>query len=82
MNCRETLQEAFLYLDGELLSEERRIEISRHLEECRPCLERYGLHREVTVVLARLRGCTRCPDELRSRIIRLFDESSGHTSIS
>ncbi len=80
MNCRETLQEAFLYLDGELLSEERRIEISHHLEECRPCLERYGLHQEVALVLARLRGCTRCPDDLRTRIYSMFDDSTGRST--
>ncbi len=80
MNCKETLEAAFLYLDNELLSEERRIEFSRHLEACRPCLERYGLNREFAVALARLRHCTRCPEQLRTRIIELFDESSGRSS--
>jgi mycothiol system anti-sigma-R factor len=80
MNCKETLQVAFLYLDNELLSEEQRIEITRHLEECRPCLECYGLNRELSIALARLKGSTACPERLRMRIIKLFDESSGESA--
>jgi mycothiol system anti-sigma-R factor len=74
MNCRETLEEAYLYLDGELLSQSRRLEIAHHLEECVPCLERYGLEKEVTLIVARLRGSTSCPEELRIRISNLIQE--------
>jgi mycothiol system anti-sigma-R factor len=74
MNCRETLEEAYLYLDEEGLSYERRLEIAHHLEECAPCLERYGLEREVTLIVSRLRGCTTCPPELRIRIANLIQE--------
>jgi len=74
MNCRETLAEAYLYLDDEEMSQERRLEIAHHLEECRPCLERYGLEREITLLVARLKGSTRCPSELRVRIANLIQE--------
>lgn len=74
MNCRETLTEAYLFLDGEILSESRRLEIAHHLEECAPCLQRYGLEKEVTLIVARLRGSTRCPSELRVRILKLIQE--------
>ena len=73
--CREVLERAYLFLDGEILSETERIEIERHLEDCAPCLERYGFERETVVVLARLRGKTPCPDALRTRISQLLDES-------
>ncbi|MFN2594432.1 MAG: zf-HC2 domain-containing protein [Actinomycetota bacterium] len=73
-HCRETLARAYLYLDGEVLSEGERHEIWVHLEECKPCYDRVGLDREVTEVLARLRGTHRCPETLRSRLSQLLNE--------
>ncbi|MGH2819001.1 MAG: mycothiol system anti-sigma-R factor [Actinomycetota bacterium] len=72
-HCRETLARAYLFLDGELLSQEERVEIQEHLEECAPCYERLGIEKEVTMLVARLRGSERCPDRLRSRITSLFE---------
>jgi mycothiol system anti-sigma-R factor len=70
--CKETLQRAYLFLDGEVLSESERVEIREHLEACRPCYERYGLEAEITALVAGLRNSQRCPDALRSRITALF----------
>jgi mycothiol system anti-sigma-R factor len=70
--CKETLERAYLFLDGELLSFAERAEIREHLEACRPCYERYGIESEVTTLLAGLRNSQRCPDDLRSRITALF----------
>jgi mycothiol system anti-sigma-R factor len=72
--CRVTLERAYLFLDGELLSEAERLEIKGHLEECKPCLERYGLDSEVTNLLARLSGTQSCPDRLKNRIEGLIAE--------
>ena len=74
-HCRETLEKAYLFLDGEVLSAAERQEIQVHLEECGPCFERYGVDHEVTALLARLRGCTQCPDELRVKIRSLLEEA-------
>ncbi|MEA2476389.1 MAG: hypothetical protein QOC87_588 [Actinomycetota bacterium] len=71
-HCRETLARAYLYLDGELLSEHERHEIWVHLEECKPCFDRVGLDQEVTEIVARLKGTHRCPDALRSRVSELL----------
>ena len=73
-DCRVTLKKAYLYLDGELLSEEERVDIRVHLEECRPCLECYGLEGEVTALVARLKGRQTCPDEVKKRIQSLINE--------
>jgi mycothiol system anti-sigma-R factor len=74
--CRETLQRAYLFLDGESLSEQERIEIQVHLEECEPCLERYGVDKEVTaLIVRRLRGSISCPDSLKSRISQLLHDA-------
>jgi len=74
--CKEVLQQAYLYLDGEGLTEAQRIEIETHLEDCGPCLESYGVEREiVTVIIARLRGAHRCPDALKERISMALEEA-------
>jgi mycothiol system anti-sigma-R factor len=73
-HCKETLEKAYLFLDGELLSEHQRNEIRQHLEACAPCYQRYGLEREITMVVARLQGRARCPKDLRLRIITLLEE--------
>jgi mycothiol system anti-sigma-R factor len=70
--CRETLERAYLFLDGEALSASERVQIQEHLEMCRPCFERYGFSAEVTALVASLRGHERCPDRLRSRITALL----------
>lgn len=67
--CKEVLERAYLFLDGEGLTEVQRVEIEAHLEDCGPCLEAYGVEKEVvTVIIARLRGATPCPDRLKERI--------------
>ncbi|MDQ4096194.1 MAG: mycothiol system anti-sigma-R factor [Actinomycetota bacterium] len=73
-DCRETLKRAYLFLDNEVLSEAERVEISTHLEACRPCLERYGLEGEVSALVARLKGADPCPDRVRARIKNLIQE--------
>ena len=74
--CKEILERTYLFLDGEGLSLEERIEIEAHLEECGPCLEAYGVEREVvTVLIARLRGNIQCPDRLKQRISVLLEEA-------
>lgn len=72
--CRETLERAYLFLDGEVLSDEERVEIRLHLERCGPCYERVGLEKEVTTLIARLRGCTPCPQELKTKIAAMIEE--------
>ena len=73
--CRETLEKAYLFLDGEMLSDDERAEIERHLHACAPCYERYGLEKEITLVLARLEGATQCPEKLRAKISGLIQEA-------
>ena len=74
-DCRVTLEKAYLFLDREVLSETERVQIQAHLEQCRPCLERYGLEGEVTALLARLRGREPCPDRVRERVQKLIDRA-------
>lgn len=73
--CRETLAQAYLFLDREVLTEEQRREIAEHLEECAPCYQRVGLEAEVKQLLLRLRGAQVCPDGLKARIRSLLDQA-------
>ncbi len=70
--CRTTLEQIYLYLDEEVLSESERREISVHLEECGPCYERFGLQKRVTVIVSRQRRHSSCPQELRARISQIL----------
>ncbi len=74
--CQEVLKQAYLYLDGEGLTEAQRVEIETHLEDCGPCFEAYGVEREiVTVIIARLRGADRCPEALKERISMALEQA-------
>ena len=73
--CREVLQRAYLFLDGEVLSTEERTQIQVHLDECAPCLEHYGFERELVFITSRLKGKTECPQTLKSKIQDLLEEA-------
>ena len=66
VDCNETIERLYHYLDGEL-TEERRVEIRRHLDECSPCLDAFDFEAELRVVIA-----SRCkdhvPEALRRRV--------------
>jgi mycothiol system anti-sigma-R factor len=74
-HCREILERAYLFLDGEGLSQAERIEIEAHLEECAPCLERYDLQTEVRSIVFRIGGSTPCPETLKHRISNLLEQA-------
>ena len=73
--CRQTLERAYLLIDGEEVAEAETLSIRQHLEECRPCFERYGLEIEVKAVISRLRGSQPCPEALKHRIAGLIEEA-------
>jgi mycothiol system anti-sigma-R factor len=73
--CRETLEKAFLLIDGETIAEEESLSIRAHLEECTPCYERYGLEVEVKSLISRLKGAHPCPEALKHRIAGLIEEA-------
>lgn len=66
VDCNETLYRLYTYLDGEL-TEERRHEIQRHLDECPPCFEAFDFETELRTVIAQ-RCKDHVPDTLRQRV--------------
>lgn len=62
-NCDETIETLYTYLDGEL-TEETRLVIKRHLDECSPCLDAYDFEAELRLVIA-----TRCRDRVPESLL-------------
>ncbi len=70
-DCRETVHRLYHYLDGEL-TDVRRNQIVRHLDDCSPCLQAFDFEADLRKVIA-----SRCkdhvPDHLRERIAAAID---------
>lgn len=64
--CAEALRQLYRYIDGEL-TEELRVTIRRHLDDCPPCVEFYDFEAELRQVIS-LRCRDEVPDSLRQRI--------------
>jgi mycothiol system anti-sigma-R factor len=66
-DCGEVLADVFLYLDEEMDTDARdRIRV--HLDECSPCLRKFGIEREVRALVARCCGNETAPETLRKRV--------------
>ena len=75
-DCKESLEELYSFLDGEL-TEERRAHIQAHLEGCPPCFEAFDFEAELKIVVS-----SRCrehvPESLKDRIARaIADETAS-----
>ncbi|WP_424189329.1 mycothiol system anti-sigma-R factor [Actinokineospora sp. G85] len=66
-DCSDVLSEVWLFLDQEC-DVARRDLLARHLDECSPCLEQYGLEEHLKILLARKCGGDQAPDEFRARL--------------
>jgi mycothiol system anti-sigma-R factor len=80
VNCKETVERLYHYLDGEL-TDERRREIKRHLDDCPPCLDAFDFEAELRQVVAD-RCRDRVPDALRDRIRLALEAESERDSAS
>lgn len=72
--CREALDTLYGFLDGEL-TEARRVQIRRHLDDCLPCLEAFDFEAELKLVVAR-RCRDEVPESLRIRVAMALAEAS------
>jgi mycothiol system anti-sigma-R factor len=77
VDCNETIERLYFFLDGEL-TEERRSEIRIHLDECAPCLEAFDFEAELRHVIA-----SHCkdhvPESLRQRVLDAILEEERRT---
>lgn len=68
VDCGKVLAEVYLYLDGEIDDSDRAM-IRGHLDECGPCLRRFGLEQEVKALVARTCGNDVAPESLRVKLL-------------
>lgn len=69
--CDQVLEKVFLFLDSEC-DQLSRTHIAQHLEECGPCLQYFGIEREIKALIHRKCGGDPTPAGLRERVrIRL-----------
>ncbi len=67
VRCTDALAEIYLLLDREC-SPERDAALRKHIEDCPPCLEEYGIDEHIKQLLARKCGGDHAPDELKTRL--------------
>ncbi len=73
-DCRQVLEDVYLYLDGEL-DDARSQLVREHLDECSPCLRVFGLEHEVKLLVARCCGSDRAPATLRVSVMTRITEA-------
>jgi mycothiol system anti-sigma-R factor len=66
-DCAEVIEKVYLYLDGEI-DDETRHKLREHLDECAPCLRKYGVEQDVKALVARCCGSDVAPEGLRERL--------------
>jgi mycothiol system anti-sigma-R factor len=76
VDCNETIERLYHFLDGEL-TDDRRREIQHHLDECSPCLDAFDFEADLRRVIAN-RCKDHVPDSLRQRVLQvLLEEERG-----
>lgn len=66
-DCSEVLAEVWLFLDHECDGQRREL-LQKHLDECSPCLEQFGIEEHLKVLLARKCGGEHAPEGLKQRL--------------
>ena len=67
VDCSGVLRDVYLYLDLECADGRREL-IRRHLQECAPCLRKYGIEQDVKALVMRCCSAEVTPSGLRERL--------------
>lgn len=68
IDCSSVLDRVYEYIDHEM-GEDDCATIQRHLDECAPCLEEFGLEQAVKALVHRSCGCDTAPEQLRVKVL-------------
>lgn len=72
--CYELLQHVWDLLDGQL-TEARRVDLERHLDDCEPCRRYAAFQESFLAAMARLGEQPGAPEELHERVRRTLAEA-------
>jgi mycothiol system anti-sigma-R factor len=75
--CTEAVEVLYHYLDGQL-TDDRRVVIRRHLDDCPPCLDAFDFEVELRVVVAQ-KCRERVPEHLRLRVAQAIWAANNDT---
>ncbi|MGL4304813.1 MAG: mycothiol system anti-sigma-R factor [Mycobacteriaceae bacterium] len=67
LDCSAVLADVWLMLDNEC-DEHSRARLQRHMENCGPCFESYGLEEKIKHLISRKCGGEQAPEGLRERL--------------
>lgn len=67
-DCSEVLDHLYEYLDREMPDNDCD-KFREHIDECSPCLEKYGLEQEVKKLVKRCCGHDDVPSDLRAKVM-------------
>ena len=80
--CNEVLEKVWIYIDGEIDASAKHT-IKHHLDECAPCLRKFGIEEEVKALVHRSCGSDHAPSDLKDRIrVKLTDVRIDADSIT
>jgi mycothiol system anti-sigma-R factor len=80
--CAEVIAEVWTLLDGECTSDTRE-KLKKHLEDCPPCFQLYGLEERIKGLIATKCSGERAPEHLRQRLLLQISQTTiirGHSS--
>jgi anti-sigma factor (TIGR02949 family) len=77
-DCSEVLDRLYEYLDREMPDGDC-AKFQEHIDECSPCLEKYGLEQSVKKLVKRCCGHDEVPADLRAKVLDRIDHiRAGH----
>lgn len=78
--CADVLDQVYAYLDGEI-GAPNKARIRQHLDECGPCLRKYGLEEAVKRLVHRCCGHDAVPEGLRAKVLLRIQEVKATLNI-
>jgi mycothiol system anti-sigma-R factor len=73
VDCTEVLGVVYTFLDNEA-DDATCAMVRQHLEECSPCLRKFGIERQLKELVARSCGCDPVPEDLRAKVVTRIRE--------
>jgi mycothiol system anti-sigma-R factor len=73
--CAEVIAEVWTLLDGECTTDTRE-KLKKHLEDCPPCFQLYGIEERIKGLIATKCSGERAPEHLRERLLLQISQTT------